>query len=169
MTEEDENNFTGSSYSIVKGATDKLMKMYKNVLNLRIRMPIVFSDCPRNFITKITSYKKICSIENSMTCLESLMDIIIHMIIHNETGTYNMVNENSISHNDILILYKKYVNNAFTWENFTIDEQDKVLLSKRSNVILSTEKLKNYMIKNNINKNINIKYNIEEGLKHYIS
>ena len=34
-------NFFGSSYSIVKGFTDKLMHLYEDsVLNLRIRMPI---------------------------------------------------------------------------------------------------------------------------------
>ena len=34
------SNFFGSSYSVVKGFTDRLMKLYDdNVLNLRIRMP----------------------------------------------------------------------------------------------------------------------------------
>ena len=37
------------------------------VLNLRIRMPIVGEDNPRNFITKIAGYDKVCSIANSMT------------------------------------------------------------------------------------------------------
>ena len=47
-------NFFGSSYSIVKGFTDRLMHMYENnVLNLRIRMPITGEKNGRNFITKI--------------------------------------------------------------------------------------------------------------------
>ncbi len=63
-------NFFGSSYSIVKGFTDRLLHMYNaSALNLRIRMPITGKKNPRNFITKITSYEKICSIYNSMTVL----------------------------------------------------------------------------------------------------
>ena len=61
-------NFFGSSYSVVKGFTDRLMHRFeKNVLNLRIRMPIVGYDNPRNFITKIKIYARICSVPNSMT------------------------------------------------------------------------------------------------------
>ena len=68
--EEDIPNFFGSSYSIIKGFTDRLMHQLDNyVLNLRIRMPISSENAPRNFITKITKYEKICNIPNSMTLL----------------------------------------------------------------------------------------------------
>src|SRR3989338_1865611 len=40
FTEQDNPNFTGSSYSTVKGYTDRLLRQQKGVLNLRIRMPI---------------------------------------------------------------------------------------------------------------------------------
>mgnify|MGYP001320972238 CR=1 FL=1 len=67
----DENslpNFFGSSYSTVKGFTDRLMHFfYDNVLNLRIRMPITGKQHPRNFITKITNYEYICSIKNFLS------------------------------------------------------------------------------------------------------
>ena len=62
--------------SIVKGFTDRLMKLNNtNVLNLRIRMPINDTYNPRNFITKITNYEKVCSISNSMTVLPDLLTI----------------------------------------------------------------------------------------------
>jgi len=38
------------------------MHLFTNVLNVRIRMPITDDSSNRNFITKITSYKKICSV-----------------------------------------------------------------------------------------------------------
>jgi 3,5-epimerase/4-reductase len=61
-TEDDIPNFFGSSYTIVKGYTDQLMHLLTDtVLNLRIRMPISSQDHPRNFISKIISYDKICS------------------------------------------------------------------------------------------------------------
>jgi 3,5-epimerase/4-reductase len=75
-------NFFGSGYSVVKGSTDQLMNILNNktCLNLRIRMPITGIDNPRNFITKITHYEKICSIKNSMTVLPEFLPIIVDMM-----------------------------------------------------------------------------------------
>jgi len=140
--EDDVPNFFGSSYSIVKGYTDRLQHMYSdNTLNLRIRMPIVNYEHNRNFITKITKYEYVCSVANSMTVLSDMYPVIADMIKKNVTGTFNLCNKGAITHNEILELYKKHVDNNFTWKNFSVEEQNKVLLSKRSNVELSTEKL----------------------------
>ena len=140
--EDDVPNFFGSSYSIVKGYTDRLQHMYsKNTLNLRIRMPIVNYDHDRNFITKITKYEYVCSVANSMTVLPDMFPVIADMIKKNVAGTFNLCNKGAITHNEILELYKMHVDNNFTWKNFSIEEQNKVLLSKRSNIELSTEKL----------------------------
>ena len=38
-------------------------------------------------------------------------------------------------------MYKEIVDHTFTWKNMTIQEQDKLLLSKRSNNSLDTTKL----------------------------
>ena len=142
FVEEDNPNFFGSSYSIVKGFTDRIMKKIK-VLNLRIRMPIN-SDCnSRNFIRKITTYDKICSIPNSMSVLPELIPYSIEMMRMNIIGTINLTNPGVISHNEILELYKEIVDPIFTWKNFTIDEQNNILSSKRSNNMLNTDKLKN--------------------------
>ena len=94
-----------------------------NVLNLRIRMPIIGEDNSRNFITKITNYAKICSIPNSMTVLPELLPIALDMMIKEETGTINLTNPGVISHNEILEMYRELVNPEFTWANFTIEEQ----------------------------------------------
>jgi dTDP-4-dehydrorhamnose reductase len=143
FTETDEPNFFGSAYSIVKGFTDMMMKKY-NVLNLRIRMPITDIDNPRNFITKITTYKKICSIPNSMTVLPDLLPIMLDMMKQNLTGTFNFTNPGLISHNEILEMYKEYVDNTFTWENFTEEEQRQILKADRSNNYMDTIKLESY-------------------------
>jgi 3,5-epimerase/4-reductase len=139
--EESLPNFFGSSYSVVKGFTDRMMHLYKNVLNLRIRMPIVESPNPRNFITKITNYKKICSIPNSMTVLTELLPYVLDMMKNNTSGTINLVNPGLISHNEILEMYKEIVDPNFTWENFTIEEQRQILKADRSNNYLDTTKL----------------------------
>ena len=137
FNEEDTPNFSGSSYSVVKGFTDELMHL-TNSLNIRIRMPITSKANQRNFITKIISYEKICSIPNSMTVLDELIPIIIDLIFKRYSGTINMVNPGVISHNEILEMYKEIVNPNLTWQNFTIEEQDKILKSKRSNNHLDT-------------------------------
>jgi len=136
--ENDLPNFFGSQYSTVKGFTDRLMKFIPNTLNLRIRMPIVNYDNPRNFITKITKYDKICSVPNSMTVLTELLPYIIELMNINYTGTLNFTNPGSISHNEILEMYKEYVDPEFTWQNFTIEEQNQILKSERSNNLLDT-------------------------------
>jgi len=142
FTEDDRPNFFGSSYSIVKGYTDRIMHLFDDsVLNVRIRMPITSTYSERNFITKITQYAKICSIPNSMTVLDELIPIMIDMAENRRTGTVNLTNPGVISHNEILEMYKEIVDPDFAWENFTIDEQNQILLSRRSNNMLDTMRL----------------------------
>lgn len=131
-------NFFGSSYSVVKGYTDRLMRRRDHVLNVRIRMPITDEVCPRNFITKITSYARVCSIPNSMTVLNDLLPTMIDLALKKQTGTVNLVNPGLITHNEILELYSEIVDPTFTWTNFTIEEQNRILASKRSNNCLDT-------------------------------
>ena len=145
FTEEDVPNFFGSGYSIVKGFTDRLMhQLADNVLNLRIRMPIVEEDCPRNFISKITNYKKICSVPNSMSVLPELLPIALKMLKSGKVGTVNLTNPGVISHNEILEMYKEYVDLSFTWENFTVEEQREILACERSNNLLDTTLLQSF-------------------------
>jgi 3,5-epimerase/4-reductase len=135
-------DFFGSAYSVVKGYTDRLMHNFKDsALNVRIRMPITADKSPRSFITKITTYDKICSIPNSMTVLPNLLPLLVKMMESCKTGTINLTNPGVISHNEILTMYKEIVDPNFSWRNFTVDEQNKILLSKRSNNQLDTTKL----------------------------
>ena len=144
--EADLPNFFGSSYSIVKGYTDRLMQLLysDSTLNARIRMPITDEQgSPRNFITKITTYKKVCSIPNSMTVLDELLPVLIEMALNKQVGTVNLTNPGLISHNEILEMYKEIVDPDFTWSNFSVEEQNQILASKRSNNCLDTMKLTN--------------------------
>ena len=76
-------------------------------------------------------------------------------------GTINLTNPGTISHNEILELYKKYVNPEFTWKNFSIEEQTKILTCDRSNNLLDTKILEeNFKVKN-------IKDSIVDLLKNY--
>uniref|UniRef100_A0A6C0I7N3 NAD-dependent epimerase/dehydratase domain-containing protein n=1 Tax=viral metagenome TaxID=1070528 RepID=A0A6C0I7N3_9ZZZZ len=153
--EADLPNFFGSSYSIVKGYTDRLMQLLysDSTLNARIRMPITDEQgSPRNFITKITSYKKVCSMPNSMTVLDELLPVLIEMAFKKQVGTVNLTNPGVISHNEILEMYREIVDPEFTWTNFSIEEQNQILASKRSNNCLDTMKLSNISLglRNNV-------------------
>ena len=141
FTEESEPNFFGSSYSIVKGFTDRLIALNKNTLNLRIRMPITGEENSRNFITKIINYKKICSIKNSMSVLPELLPFVLEMMKNKTTGTINLTNPGLISHNEILDMYKEIVDPEFVYENFSAEEQRKILACDRSNNYLDTSVL----------------------------
>jgi len=142
FNEKSKPNFFGSSYSIVKGYTDRLMHLYEDkVLNLRIRMPITGEKNGRNFITKIVNYEKICSVPNSMTVLPELLPYVLDMMKNKTTGTINLTNPGLISHNEILQMYKEIVNTNFNWNNFSQEEQRKILAADRSNNYLDTTKL----------------------------
>ena len=156
-------NFFGSSYSTVKGFTDRLMKFFEsNVLNLRIRMPITGEQNVRNFITKITTYEKICSVPNSMTVLPELLPKVVDMMKNKTTGTINLTNPGLISHNEMLTMFKEIVDPDFTWKNFSLEEQRKVLAGDRSNNFLDTTKLESLYpdVKN-------IKESVREMLHQY--
>ena len=141
FVEDSRPNFFGSNYSIVKGFTDELMHQIPTALNWRIRMPITSVDNPRNFISKIIRYEKICSISNSMTVLDEMIPVMVQMMVNREVGTWNMTNPGKISHNEILEMYKAKVDPTFSWQNFTEAEQAEVLTSGRSNNELDVKKL----------------------------
>ncbi|KAM7251744.1 hypothetical protein ACFE04_023627 [Oxalis oulophora] len=141
--EEDTPNFHGSFYSKTKAMVEELLKEFDNVCTLRVRMPIS-SDLnnPRNFITKIARYDKVVNIPNSMTILDELLPISIEMAKRNLRGIWNFTNPGVVSHNEILEMYKKYINPEFKWSNFTIEEQAKVIVAARSNNEMDASKLK---------------------------
>ncbi|KAJ0242331.1 Trifunctional UDP-glucose 4,6-dehydratase/UDP-4-keto-6-deoxy-D-glucose 3,5-epimerase/UDP-4-keto-L-rhamnose-reductase RHM2 [Hirschfeldia incana] len=140
--EEDKPNFTGSFYSKTKAMVEELLREFDNVCTLRVRMPIS-SDLnnPRNFITKISRYNKVVNIPNSMTILDELLPISIEMAKRNLRGIWNFTNPGVVSHNEMLEMYKSYIEPGFKWSNFTVEEQAKVIVAPRSNNEMDGAKL----------------------------
>jgi len=141
FTEKDEPNFSESFYSRTKIMLEKLISNYPNVLHLRVKMPISSDDFEHGFIGKIIRYKKLINIPNSCAIVDDLLPIAIEMTLNGFTGIYNFVNPGAISHNEVLDLYKKYIDPDFTYENFSLEEQAKVLKVGRSNAELDATKL----------------------------
>jgi dTDP-glucose 4,6-dehydratase len=134
--------FAGSGYSAVKGLLDRdLGGLLGGCLVLRLRMPISDGAEGRNFITKIAGYERICSVQNSMSDLPSLLPLMVAMIEAGEVGRYNFTNPGAISHNEVLALYRAICDPGFSWNNWTEAEQSLVLAAGRSNTTLKTDKL----------------------------
>lgn len=64
------------------------------------------------------------------------------MAKRNLTGIWNFTNPGVVSHNEILEMYRDYIDTNFSWKNFTLDEQAKVIVAPRSNNELDATKLK---------------------------
>jgi hypothetical protein len=76
-----------------------------------------------------------------MSVLPDLLPIVLDMMDKRMTGTINLTNPGLITHNEILEMFTEIVDPSFKWSNFSIEEQNKILSSKRSNNCLDTTKL----------------------------
>ena len=139
--EDDPPNFTGSAYSRMKACTDQLMRGFPHVLNLRIRMPITDRHSPFNFVTKLTKFKHVINRPNSLSVLSSLLPLIPRMAARRITGTLNFTNPGVMTHNEVLAMYRDEVDPDFKWANFSVAEQDRKLLARRSNTQLDCTRL----------------------------
>ncbi|MEK6960324.1 MAG: sugar nucleotide-binding protein [Nanoarchaeota archaeon] len=146
FAEDDEPNFFGSFYSRTKILSEKSLSMMSEkdgakVLQLRLRMPLDSMPGPRNFITKIASYKQVISIPNSISVMDDFVNASSALIAMRATGIYNVVNPNPITHAQILDLYKEIVDKDFKYEIISLDKLHSMTAAKRSNCVLSTRKL----------------------------
>jgi dTDP-4-dehydrorhamnose reductase len=141
FTEDDTANFEASWYSKTKGMVEQMLQVYSSTLILRVRMPISDDLSPRNFITKIVKYDRVVNVPNSMTVLHELLPASLVMAEKKLSGVYNFCNPGVISHNEMLDLYKKYIDDTYTYTNFSLEDQDKILKAGRSNNELNCTKL----------------------------
>jgi dTDP-glucose 4,6-dehydratase len=79
-----------------------------------------------------------------MSVLDELLPIVIKMLKSRIVGTINLTNPGVISHNEILEMYQKHVDPHFTWNNFSVEEQRKILACDRSNNYLDTTALEKF-------------------------
>ena len=141
FVESDPANFQGSFYSYTKSRVEDIIKWYPGCLILRLRMPVSDDLHPRSFVTKITRYQKVVNIPNSHSILADLLPVVVALAEHREEGVVNFTNPGAITHNEVLSLYKEIVDPAFTWQNFSLEEQSHVIKAERSNCELDSSKL----------------------------
>ncbi len=139
--EDDPPNFWGSFYARSKAWIDRMFHDFP-VLNLRLRMPFDGSQSDRNLIVKLRKYARVLDMKNSLTYLPDFLRAAKELIHRRATGTFNVVNEGTISPYRIMELYKEMVDPAHSFERLTLDHLPEVVKAGRSNCTLNTQKLR---------------------------
>lgn len=145
FSENDSPNFKGSWYSKTKIFAEDILNEYKNVLQLRIRMPIDSVPSPRNLIDKLVGYKQVINAPNSVTVIPDLLAVAKILMDNNEKGIFNVVNKGTIKHEQILTMYKNIVDPNFTMPEFISPEKLNTIAG-RSNCILYPTRLEGMCI-----------------------
>jgi dTDP-4-dehydrorhamnose reductase len=130
-----------SYYSKSKYACDLMLGQMPHVTTLRLRMPISEKDVPRNLINKLKGYKQIIDIPNSMTFMSDLTRCIEWAANNRPGGIFHVTNPQPLTAARIMKEYQKYVP-EHQFDIITEQELDALTVAKRSNCILSTDKLK---------------------------
>ena len=138
-TEEDEPNYFGSLYSRSRVYSEKILKEFPNVLQLRVRIPITGKPHQKNLIDKLLKYPKMINVENSCTVIEDFIPSAIELMKRKETGIFNMTNIGAMDHKSIMTLYKKIVDPKFEIQLMPKKEQEE-LCKRRANCIMNTDK-----------------------------
>lgn len=154
FAETDIPNYVWSFYSRTKVKAQELLEPF-DVLQLRIRMPILSKRNPRNFIDKIAKYSHVINEGNSVTVVDDMLQAMKVLIEQKVTGIMNMVNPWILYHHDMLKLYKEIVDPNHSFTPISMEElTQKFVCAGRSNCILSSEKLEKYIVLDSIDKKI---------------
>ncbi len=139
FNEEDEPNFFGSTYSRSRIVSEKALKDFPNVLQLRIRIPVMGTSNPKNLIDKLLKYPEMINRVNSCTVIEDFIPATLKLIELRTTGVMNMCNPGPMDHLSIMQIYKEVVDSSY--EPKVMGEADQVELCKRrSNTVMSSER-----------------------------
>jgi len=134
--EDEEPNFDGNFYSKLRIIEEKLLDSYPYLLSLRISYPTTSDFNPNSLVSKLIKYKNIQSIPLTITMVEDLWPILLDMSKRKIAGIFNFNNEGCISHDEILELYKKNVDELHEWQSTQPD------LSNRAACELDVSKLR---------------------------
>ena len=148
FSEEDKPNFTfnnkvHSFYSGTKAMAEEYIRENPHSYIWRIRMPFDEFDNRRNYISKIISYDKALDATNSLTHIGDFLRTCHGMLEQGAPyGTYNIVNDGSITTRDIVSKVKKVLDID---KKFSFFKSHKAFLetvdTPRSNCVLKCDKV----------------------------
>lgn len=108
-----------------------------NILIVRPRIPLDIFPNARNILTKVLAFDKVIDCPNSVTYMPDFIKAVRHLITIDATGIYNVVCDGGLLYSDLLNAYAKY---ASPRPYVIFNHKD--LTTPRTNLILSTDKLK---------------------------
>jgi len=129
-----------------------------NILILRIRIPLLNAQHPKNVLDKLIKYKKVIDVANSVTYIPDFIRAVKHLIKIDARGVYNVVNKGALRYPKLMEIYQKYVP-EFKFKPVAL----KKLGLDRTNLLLSTSKLEKTGFRV---RNINAV--LEECVKEYL-
>jgi dTDP-4-dehydrorhamnose reductase len=117
---EDSKPSPGCFYTETKLMAERLIReIDPDTLIVRLRLPISEVSHPRNTLNKLINYKKLIDCQETFTVVEDFIERLTELIKKEEKGTFNLINEGTISPAEIgdLIGHK--------FERFTKEDLDK--------------------------------------------
>ena len=140
---EDDYANPSALYSRTKYAADLVLSRLPGVGIARLRMPIDNVPGARNLITKLAAYREVVDVENSVTFVDDLVQVVSGLIERRATGIFHVTNPGTMRHRDLLALYRELVDSAHTTK--LIGEAELVekglAVKARSNCILASPRL----------------------------
>lgn len=140
---EDDFANPSATYSRSKYAADLALSALPNVGVARLRMPIDSVPGDRNLITKLSRYREVVDVENSVTVVDDLLDVCRELVARRAEGIFHATNPGTMRHRALLELYREHVDPSH--ETTFISEADLVargLATKaRSNCVLASDRL----------------------------
>jgi dTDP-4-dehydrorhamnose reductase len=140
---EDDDANPSAFYSRTKYAADLVLSRLPNVAIVRLRMPIDTEPGPRNLITKLAAYEQVVDVENSVTIVPDLVDVVAALVERKATGVFHATNPGPVRHAQLLALYQEYVDP--THRSTLMREEELVTrglaVRARSNCILASRRL----------------------------
>lgn len=140
-----EDDFANPSafYSRTKYAADLVLSQLPNVAIVRLRMPIDTVPGARNLITKLANYAQVVDVENSVTIVPDLVDVLRGLVERCATGVFHATNPGPVRHAQLLALYRQFVDPG---HRFTLIAEDQLVsrgltTRARSNCILASSRL----------------------------
>ncbi len=109
--EEDATN-PQAFYSRTKYAADLILARLPKTAVVRLRLPIDFVPSPKNLITKLSGYKQVIDVQNSVTIVEDLANVLLGLIEKGGTGIFHATNPGALRYRDMLDLYRELVDPA---------------------------------------------------------
>lgn len=140
---EEDPTYPLAYYSKTKFAADLLLSQMPNVAIVRLRLPVDSIPSPKNLIDKLSAYKKVIDVSNSVTVLDDLLPVLRGIAEKRATGIFHAVNPGALRYRDLIKLYKELVDPLHSCEWIADDDlvQQGLAAKTRSSVTLQSTRL----------------------------